>query len=193
MTILVPPAWICVDDASRSRASRRDRGSPSARRGTAPRARAPTRARARASAARRPTARARADRRALRGPTASSDVVRALARARARGTPASFERIRHVAERRRGAACTGRWNTIAWRRGLPVVAAAAPRDRPAVGSSRPWHSRSSTLLPAPFGPSITVRGPASIVARHAVDDRAAAGDERHVRRAIEAGARPSHP
>ena len=34
---------------------------------------------------------------------------------------------------------------------------------PAVGASRPWHRRSSTLLPAPFGPSTTVRGPRAIV------------------------------
>ena len=31
---------------------------------------------------------------------------------------------------------------------------------PDVGWSRPWHSRSSTLLPAPFGPRMIVRGSA---------------------------------
>src|SRR5258705_4799857 len=33
---------------------------------------------------------------------------------------------------------------------------------PDVGANSPWHSRMSTLFPAPFGPRMTVRGPSVI-------------------------------
>ena len=56
---------------------------------------------------------------------------------------------------------TGRWNTIAWRRGSPRRSGFAQWTCPDVGASRPWQMRISTLLPAPLGPRITVRGPAS--------------------------------
>ena len=84
---------------SRSRASRPDRGSPSARRETAPRDAAPRRAPARAAAARRPTARAPArSRDALEPDLRSASRARSLALAPA--TPASFERIGHIGQRR---------------------------------------------------------------------------------------------
>src|SRR5687768_16119741 len=48
---------------------------------------------------------------------------------------------------------------MAWRRTpFPPV----QRTRPALGWSRPWQIRMRTLLPAPLGPRITVRGPAPI-------------------------------
>src|SRR5688572_24145495 len=56
---------------------------------------------------------------------------------------------------------TGRWNTIACRRD-PF--APSHLTRPVVGLSRPWQTLMSTLFPAPLGPRMTVRGPASIVA-----------------------------
>src|SRR5471032_324694 len=56
------------------------------------------------------------------------------------------------AERR---SITGRWNTIAWSGAR--VAEPAHRTAPAVGAMRPWSTRSSTLLPAPLGPSTTTR------------------------------------
>ncbi len=65
---------------------------------------------------------------------------------------------------------TGRWNTIACRRGPPTSSGVRQAIDPDVGRSKPWHSRSSTLLPAPFGPRMTVRAPRSIVTRDAVDD-----------------------
>jgi hypothetical protein len=49
----------------------------------------------------------------------------------------------------------GRWNTMA------CVSGRGQRRLPPVGSSRPWIRRSRVLLPAPLGPSTTVRGAAS--------------------------------
>jgi hypothetical protein len=45
----------------------------------------------------------------------------------------------------------GRWNTMA------CVSGRGQRRLPPLGCSRPWIRRSSVLLPAPLGPSTTVR------------------------------------
>ena len=52
--------------------------------------------------------------------------------------------------------------------------------RPDVGVRSPWHRRISTLLPAPFGPEDHGSRARRELARHAVEDRAPAGDERYV-------------
>ena len=56
---------------------------------------------------------------------------------------------------------TGRWNTMACRRGAPGPSATAQRTLPDVGAINPCITRSSTLFPAPLGPRTTVRTPRS--------------------------------
>jgi hypothetical protein len=60
------------------------------------------------------------------------------------------------AERR---SIAGRWKTIAC---LPA-GSPAQAMRPPLGAISPWHRRSSMLLPAPLGPTMTVRVPAASV------------------------------
>ena len=149
--------------APRSRASRRDRGWRSARRGTAPRDAAPRRAPARAAAARRPTAPAPDAARGAPGrPPSSASARRASPRSRNAARARARRSTLASAERR---SITGRWNTIACRRGR----ASLPRQAslPPIGASRPCISRISTLLPAPLAPRMMVRGPASIAQRDA--------------------------
>src|SRR6266545_159353 len=76
------------------------------------------------------------------------------------GTPATLSAWRTLAsaERRRR---TGRWKTIACRRGAPEASGAFQVIFPDVGCNKPWHSRNRTLFPAPLGPTMTVRSPAS--------------------------------
>ena len=63
------------------------------------------------------------------------------------------------------------------------------RRGPTVGASSPWQRRSSTLLPAPFGPTIIVRGPASMSNETPCEDPARAGVEDDVARARAAAAK----
>jgi hypothetical protein len=90
-----------------------------------------------------------------REPCGSSASSTSPAR-RARGTPrtpSACDRL-PATERR---SSTGRWNTMPWRRRVSSGVRPAQRTSPAPGRSRPWQSFSSTLLPAPFGPSTIVR------------------------------------
>jgi hypothetical protein len=55
---------------------------------------------------------------------------------------------------------TGRWNTIARRVGA-MFSRPPQVTRPREAARRPMASRSSVVLPAPFGPMMTVGGPAA--------------------------------
>ena len=70
---------------------------------------------------------------------------------------------------------TGRWNTIACARAARSGSAQA--TRPSVGAISPWQSRSSRLLPAPFGPSTTSRRPGRTVRSIPSSSCASAGRE----------------
>ena len=110
-------------------------------------------------------------------------------RARARAaTPGDLQRVATLpsAERR---SITGRWNTIACRRRALGAAPATPCRR--VGASRPCSRRSSTLLPAPLAPRMTVRGPASTASETRLEDRAASRHETLLE--LRSGARRAHP
>ena len=143
----------------RSRASPPGRAARSARRGTAPRAAAPRPAPAPAAAARRPTAAAPAARPAPPARTAPAPRPRAP-RAAARDSPRSASAWTRFASAVRRSS-TGRWNTIACARAARSGSAQA--TRPSVGAISPWQSRSSRLLPAPFGPSTASSRPGRIV------------------------------
>ena len=160
----------------RSPASRPGRGWRSARPGTSPWARAPRRGRAPGAAARRRTAPAPAGRRDGRAPPARAPpATRSLALG-----------ARHAGDRQRigdvgGGRAAQQHGALEDER-LLRGARAPDRPRPsgcvpAVGRSSPWQSRSSRLLPAPFGPRTTVRVPASSVRRQIVDQALAAGLE----------------
>src|SRR5262249_42157656 len=91
-------------------------------------------------------------------PTRSS-AARARCRQSSPRAPASSSAYSTLASAERRS-ITGRWNTMARLRcGLSL----AHWIRPLEGSSRPCMRRMSTLLPAPFAPRITVRGPESSV------------------------------
>ena len=166
-----------ADDPFRSRAWRRGRGWPWARRGRGSRGRAPTHARARVSVVR------------LRREDAPADLRRAL----------EPDRFDHVACARRSSPCARRPRRRARIRRWRAPSAAASRGaetpspardrraalslpchstRPEVGveqaMAQPHRARS---CPRRSGPRITVRGPRAISHDDAVDDRAPAGDE----------------
>ena len=65
---------------------------------------------------------------------------------------------------------TGRWNTMARRVGGTPVR--PPQVTcPPVGATSPIATRSSVVLPAPFGPISTVGAPGMKLERDAVEDR----------------------
>ncbi len=103
--------------------------------------------------ARRAIARARRGRRRA---SASRARIVALGAAARRRASARRRRCRS-AERR---SSTGPLEHHRLSRGPPAAPARPTSTVPAVGASRPCSRRSSTLLPAPLAPRITVRGPA---------------------------------
>ena len=110
-----------------------------------------------------------------RRPARASSPKRASAASR----PRRARRARHAARARgRGRGCRGPSGAAAPAAGTPSPAPArraraSPR-RSARRSARisPWQSRSSRLLPAPFGPRITSRRPAVTVRSMPVEQRA---------------------
>ena len=139
----------CRGRCPRPRGSPSGRGSPSARRGTALRGAAPTRGRAPAAAARRRKARARIGWRA-RAARLRPAHRRCARRLRRRAIAGEVERIADV----RGGRAAQQHRALEHHRlaGGPSRAA-APRDRAArTAPTRPCSTRSSVLLPEPFGP-----------------------------------------
>ena len=163
MMILVPEAWMalmmfsmsCVDAGSRLAvgSSRNNTSGPSAQ------------ARASASRCCSPPDSTRAARSACCARPTTSNTSMARNSDWLRDFPASFRPYITLASAERRS-ITGRWTTIACCRRtstfFPPFMAPCQTMRPLVGVSKPWHSRINTLLPAPLGPRITVRGPASM-------------------------------
>ena len=197
ITIFVPRAWIAAITRSTSRVAAGSRlAVGSSRNSTSGRERPGARQRqalllAAGEHARRPL------RQRVAGRRARAPRVRGR-RAASRGTPAHAPARTSRSPRAERRSSTGRWNTIAWRRGASGGSGAPQARVPDVGRSRPCSRRSSTLLPAPFGPTIdgarararaTRSTPSTIAGRRpndqlerasgSSDDGAACGAQRH--------------
>ena len=169
MTIVVPRAWMSAMIRSTERAAAGSRLAVGSSRNRTSGRSAQTRASASFCCSPPESTRAgRAD--SASNPTSSS----ASAMRVVRFVSAHAGQVQRVAtfasaERRNS---TGRWNTIACPRGL--VLCAAPVDRAALGGMSPCSTRSSVLLPAPLGPSRTVRATGSTTRSMSASDGHAA-------------------